>query len=94
MNTGRIGSITSTGIIKMFPLPDPTAKPHAITALPAGDCWFTEWGANRVGRITPAGIITEFGLPTPESEPHGITVGPDGAVWTALETGAVARIAP
>jgi virginiamycin B lyase len=80
--------------MKLFPLPDPTAKPHAITATAAGDCWFTEWGANRLGRIGSAGDISEYDLPTPASEPHGITVGPDGAVWTALEIGAVARIAP
>ena len=82
------------GTIQEFPLPDREAKPHAITAAPSGECWFTEWGANRVGRITHAGVIAEFDLPSPSSEPHGLSVGPDGAVWAALETGAVARLAP
>ncbi|MFC7466723.1 hypothetical protein ACFQVA_02305 [Actinomadura keratinilytica] len=80
------------GAIQEFPLPDPAARPHAIVAATAGECWFTEWGANRVGRVTAGGEITEYGLPTPSSEPHGIAVGPDGALWTALETGAVARV--
>lgn len=78
----------------MFPLPDPVAKPHAITATDSGDCWFTEWGANRIGRIDPSGSITELDLPTSSSEPHGITIGPDGAVWAALENGAVAHPTP
>jgi virginiamycin B lyase len=91
---GQIGRLGTDGTIQEFPLPDRAAKPHAITTAPSGACWFTEWGANRVGCITPAGVITEYGLPTPSSEPHGIAVGPDGAVWTALETGAVARLAP
>ncbi|WP_432934087.1 hypothetical protein ACQPZZ_19740 [Microbispora sp. CA-135349] len=35
-----------------------------------------------------------YGLPTSGCEPYGITLGPDGALWTALEIGALARIAP
>ena len=69
------------------------AGPYAITTGPDGALWFTEWGMGRVGAI--AGDGTEvYGLPTPGCEPHGITLGPDGALWTALEIGALARIAP
>lgn len=74
------------------PLPDRSAKPHAIVAAADGEYWFTEWGTGRVGRITETGEITEHALPDPSCEPHGITVGPDGALWSALETGGVARV--
>jgi virginiamycin B lyase len=90
---GQIGRISRDGGIEEFPLPDRTAKPHAIVAVSVGDCWFTEWGANRIGRITTTGEIAEYDLPSPSSEPHGITAGPDAALWVALETGGVARIA-
>ena len=69
------------GEIEEIPLPDRTAKPHAIVAASAGDCWLAEWGANRIGHITVTGEIFEYDLPSPSSEPHGITIGPDGALW-------------
>lgn len=89
---GQIGRILPDGRITEFPLPDRSAKPHAVVAAADGECWFTEWGTGRVGRITETGEITEHALPDPSSEPHGITVGPDGALWAALETGGVARV--
>ncbi|MFI6763418.1 hypothetical protein ACIBF5_30215 [Micromonospora sp. NPDC050417] len=67
---------------------------HAIAAIPAVGCWFTEWGANRIGRVSPSGEFTHHDLPSPASEPHGITVDPGGVVWAALETGAIARLDP
>ena len=91
---GRSGGSLPTARITEFPLPDRTARPHAITAARDGTSWFTEWGGNRVGSITPDGTVTVHDLPTPASEPHGITLGPDGALWTALEIGALARIGP
>ena len=91
---GQIGRISTDGEIEEIPLPDRTAKPHAIAAASAGDCWLTEWGANRIGHITVTGEIVEYDLPSPSSEPHGITVGPDSALWVALETGGVVRVAP
>jgi virginiamycin B lyase len=90
---GLIGRITTGGAVTEFPLPDRAGRPHAITPGADGALWFTEWGGNRVGSITTDGVIETHDLPTPGSEPHGITLGPDGALWTALETGALARIA-
>ncbi|MEV0981374.1 hypothetical protein [Streptomyces sp. NPDC049915] len=85
----RIGRITVDGHITEFPL-----RPHAVTVDGDGTVWFTEWGGNRVGTTAPDGSLTVHGLPTPHSEPHGIAPGPGGALWTALEIGALARIAP
>ncbi len=72
----------------------PDSGPTVITLGPDGALWFNEYKADRIGRITPDGSLTTYDLPTPRSEPHGITVGPDGALWTALEIGALARVAP
>jgi virginiamycin B lyase len=91
---GQIGRRAPDGRITEYPLPDRSARPHAVTTDADGTAWFTEWGGNRVGSITSDGMVTAHDLPTPASEPHGITVGPDGALWTALETGALARIGP
>ncbi len=87
------GQITVDGTITEYPLPDRAARPHAITTGPDGALWFTEWGSGRVGRITTDGDITAYDLPSRTCEPHGITAH-DGAVWCALETGALARVAP
>jgi virginiamycin B lyase len=61
---GRIDRISLDGEIREFPLPDRTAKPHAIVAASTGKCWFTEWGANRMGHITDGGEFAEYSLPS------------------------------
>lgn len=91
---GQIGKVSVNRTVEEFPLPDRTAKPHAIVAASIGDCWFTAWGTNGIGHITDTGEIAEYTLPSPSSEPHCIALGPDGAVWAALETGGVARLEP
>ncbi|MFG2470282.1 hypothetical protein ACGFXB_33145 [Streptomyces canus] len=72
---------------------DRHARPPAVTVDGQGIAWFTERGRDRVGMITPDGSVTVYDLSTPRSEQHGSAVGPDGALWTALEIGALARIA-
>ena len=54
-----------TGEIEEFPLPDRDGQTPRHHRRPAGDCWFTEWGANRVGHITATGEIAEYDLPSP-----------------------------
>ncbi|WP_433501640.1 virginiamycin B lyase family protein [Sphaerimonospora sp. CA-214678] len=80
--------------IEEYAVADRDAGPHAITTGTDGIAWFTEWGTGRVGSITADGTIAVHNLSTPGCEPHGITLGPDGALRTALEIGALARIAP
>lgn len=41
-----------------------------------------------------SGTVRELPVSDGESVPYGITAGPDGALWVALESGAVARVAP
>lgn len=98
---GRIGRITVTGQVTIYPVPVPKADPWNITLGPDGNLWFTETGdyfnpdsSNyaAIGRITPSGRLTEFLLPS-GSGPNGITVGPDGALWfTENGTSKIGRI--
>ena len=63
---GRIGRITSSGLIAEFPIPGAKAWPWGITAGPGGNLWFTDPGQDKIGRITPGrlgvGIADAFGL--------------------------------
>jgi virginiamycin B lyase len=88
---GRIGKITTTGVITLYPHTFP-GELYAITAGPDGAMWFTETTPsqdNTIGRITTTGDHTEY--PLPDSGflivASGITAGPDGAIWFA-EAGA------
>ena len=83
----KIGRITTSGVIREFPLPTPGSAPLGITAGPDGNLWFTESGGNKIGRITTTGVITEFPLPTAASGPRSITVGPDGNLWFTESVG-------
>jgi hypothetical protein len=92
MSWVRIPSLTPCDLSGHRNDPEPTSGSAEEPGVGGGGEPVLERG--RIGCITPAGVITEYDLPTPASEPHGIAVGPDGALWTALETGAIARLAP
>jgi streptogramin lyase len=100
---GKIGRITTTGVVTEFALPA-GATATAITAGPDGALWFTGV-PGEVGRITTSGVVTEFpvpAVPPPAGSPagtastpatlSGITVGPDGALWFAGVPGEIGRI--
>ena len=92
--TPAIGRVTTTGEVRLFPLPTATgnplgvpdggSQPFAIVAGLDGAMWFTEAGADQIGRISADGTITEIALPSRSSmhaAPSDIVVGPDGALW-------------
>jgi streptogramin lyase len=94
---GRIARVAPSGTVVEFTVPG-NGSPHAITAGPDGNAWFTDTaGSDRIGRITPAGSITEFssGL-TANSDPSAITAGPDGNLWftESANPGRIGRITP
>ncbi|MFH8841974.1 hypothetical protein [Streptomyces sp. NPDC017868] len=72
---------------------DSAAGPYALTTGPDGALWFTLVHSGRIGRFVPGEKPTSHRL-DPACGPTVITPGPDGALWTALEIGALARIAP
>ncbi len=80
---GKIGRITTEGVVAEFSLPPNLAGPYAITAGPDGNLWFTG-SSPAIGRITPSGGITAFPFPPPVSPfgaNPGIASGPDGNLW-------------
>lgn len=92
-SNGKIGRISTGGVITEYALPSPSGTPQGITAGPDGALWFVEIGdghtasSAKIGRITVAGDITEF--PIAYSAPSAafanrsgsIAVGSDGALW-------------
>ncbi len=87
-SAGKIGRITTGGVITEYPVP--AGSPQSIAAGPDGALWFT---ANAyIGRITTAGAIAEYPVPAGDiAASGGITAGSDGAMWfTASSSGAAA----
>ncbi len=89
--SGAIGTITVTGAITVYQLPDPGSLPDAITAGPDGALWFTDSNINAIGRVTTTGVITEYPIPS-GSGPYGIAAGSDGALWFTLGTNQIGRV--
>ena len=80
----RIGKITTTGAIAVFPWSTPAwTAPTGITAGGDGKPLVHVPSNNRIGRITTTGVITTFANATHVRLPLGITSGPDGATWYA-----------
>ncbi len=82
---GKIGRITTSGVISEFSLPNHFCQPEWIAAGPDGNLWFTEScpppTGHRIGRITPNGVVTEFSLPNPSESPVSLIAGKNGALW-------------
>jgi virginiamycin B lyase len=89
---GQVGRIDADGKIVEYPLPDRSAKPHAVVATDDGGCWVTLWGSASAVRLDVEGAVVEEVLLGEGSEPHGLAVAPDGSVWVALEIGVLAHI--
>ncbi len=84
IGAGRIGRITVDGEITEYPLPDPLARPHAVTAGPDGALWFTEWGewpGRPDHRRRPRHLGTRCPAPTANRTASPGTTAPCGAPW-------------
>ncbi len=97
--SSRIGRITPSGTITLFPFPSPSNDSlylSGIAAGPDGNLWFTyqDWTTkvNAIGRITTSGTITLTPTPTANSGPTDITAGPDGNMWFTEAIGNIGRI--
>jgi len=80
---GKIGRITTSGVITEYSIPTANSYPYGITTGSDGALWFTEVSAQKIGRITTDGLVTEFpvsGTPT-SSFLRDIATGADGALW-------------
>ncbi|HXC98548.1 MAG TPA: hypothetical protein VN048_04340 [Verrucomicrobiae bacterium] len=95
---GRIGRITTNGVITETAISPTNTSPLDITTGPDGALWFTQAATNLLGRIDTNLNITQFVLPTNNSagaiadEPNGITLGKDGNLYyTDSPSGIVGR---
>ena len=98
---GRIGKITTSGVITEYPVPVP-AHPQldAIAVGPDGNLWFTvedldfsaPYQVERIGKITPAGAITEYPGPSYSVHLQGIAAGADGNLWFTQSNGYIGKI--
>lgn len=84
---GKIGRITTAGVITEFTVPTAGSVTLNIAAGPDGALWFAEQGGNAIGRITTGGAITEFAIPTAGAGPNSIAAGADGALWFTEQFG-------
>jgi streptogramin lyase len=85
-DSGKIGRITTSGVVTEFTIPPTTsvpagvsAEPGSIIAGPDGALWFK--ATAMVGRLTTAGAFTLFTISNATSGPEAIASGPDGALW-------------
>ncbi len=84
---GKIGRITTSGVISESPYFPTNCQPYDIITGPDGALWFTEANSNKLGRIdTGLAITNEYFLPTNLAgftldNPGGLIVGPDGNFW-------------
>jgi streptogramin lyase len=53
IRSGKIGRITPSGSVALFPTPDPNAGPNEIVTGPDGNLWFTEFSSGKVAYIVP-----------------------------------------
>jgi virginiamycin B lyase len=80
-----VGSITTTGDIVTFSLPDPTS-PAGIAAAADGTLWVTQSAIPRVDRLTPAGEVDPLELPD-DADGVSLAAGPDGAMYFTQSSG-------
>jgi len=101
--SGKIGRITSAGVLTEFAVPGSSqiefGTPLAMARGVDGNIWFTdgtvrENGQYSIGRITPAGGIEEFPIPLPYERPTAIVLGADGDMWFTEGVNAIGRITP
>ncbi len=91
-----IGSISTSGSIAEYPVPNPaTAQLQGIALGSDGNMWFVDSTNDEIGTITPAGAITMHGGIHLGAFPFDITPGPaaDNDLWfTEKDLGRVGRI--
>jgi sugar lactone lactonase YvrE len=79
------GSITTTGEVATFPLPEP-ASPAGIAAGADGTLWITETALPRIDRINPTGELDALALPD-DADGVSVAAAPDGTMYFTQSTG-------
>lgn len=77
-NLGKIGRITTAGVLTEYAIPGSYPRPFKIVAGPDGALWFTDqW---TISRIDTSGAIYQFPVPN-NNYTRSIAAGSDGALW-------------
>jgi len=71
---GKIGRITTSGVITEYPITSANSDPFGIAPGPNGTVWFTESAASKIGQITTGGVITEYPTQMTNRGPAGIAL--------------------
>ena len=82
---GRIGRVTTNGVISEFGIPTPNSDPFGVASGPDGNIWFTETYSKRIGR-TGTNVYNPGILDWPvntNTAPAGIITGFDNNLWFA-----------
>jgi streptogramin lyase len=77
----KVIRMSTSGVVKEYPLPTPGAGPEGITIDASGNVWFAENRVSKIGRIKTDGSIQEFALTSGAANPAGMAFGPGGKVW-------------
>ena len=91
----RIGRISSSGQIALYPTPRKGGEPNSIVLGPEAKLWFADRSANAIAQISADGQIKEFLIPTVDAFPDGLAFDAKGDVWFAEgHRNRVARMTP
>ena len=105
-NPGKIGRITTSGAVTLYPVVTGSTPTVGITTGPDGNLWYpvtTASGFDRIQRMSPSGQINaDIAIPTQYSDPSRIVTGPDGNLWFTeqgavpnhLSPGKIGRVTP
>ncbi|HEX6461880.1 MAG TPA: hypothetical protein VFZ58_01250 [Candidatus Saccharimonadales bacterium] len=82
-NTGKVSTITTSGVASTIPLSLPASvQLRGIAVGPDDNIWFTQEATNKVGKFAlPSGVLTEYTLPTANSGPYQIARGNGNELW-------------
>lgn len=88
-----IGRVAGAGKLHLYPFPDDSSQPTAITLGPDGNVWFVEAAGYNVGKMTSEGKVTEYSVGfNGFSNSFGIAAGSDGRIWFTDPANSPARI--
>lgn len=80
-NANRVGTLSATGVVTEFLLPQSNSKPFETTCASDGGVYFTQQNVSRIGRIDLASFaISEWNTLSVSSQPMGITTRYDGNI--------------
>lgn len=80
-NVAKLGSLTTSGLMKEYPL-TPATSATALVQGVDNNLYFADPAQNKIGQFVPTtGTVTEFAIPTANAFPGQLTLGPDFRIY-------------